>query len=138
MGKAAEIAIEEMDSRIVHVETLNQLLLTELETPSSQLLTFLINGGAHRSPYILSLSFAGIEGETLLIELDQAGFCCSAGAACSSQNTEPSPVLRAFGVPDEYIRGTIRVSFSHHNTEESTYQLAGEIRRIVTKLRELR
>jgi len=138
IGKAAEIAIEEMDSRRVHVETLNQLLLTELATPNSQLLTFLINGGDRRSPYIISLSFAGIEGESLLIELDQAGFCCSAGAACSSKNTEPSPVLKAFGVPDEYIRGTIRVSFSHYNTEESTYQLATEIRRIVTKLRELR
>jgi cysteine desulfurase len=143
MGKAAEIAINEMHQRKVQVERLNEIFCYPFdgdwsypkEPPLSE---FIINGGDRCSPYILSLSFAGIEGETLLIELDQAGFCCSAGAACSSQNTEPSPVLRAFGVPDEYIRGTIRVSFSHHNTEESTYQLAGEIRRIVTKLRELR
>ena len=141
MGKAAEIAIDEMHERQGQVDWLSQIFFYPFDrgwdSPTA-LDGFILNGGAHRSPYILSLSFAGIEGETLLIELDQAGFCCSAGAACSSQNTEPSPVLRAFGVPDEYIRGTIRISFSHHNTEESTYQLAGEIRRIVTKLRKLR
>lgn len=143
MGKAASIATEEHHIRQVHAAGLNEIFCYPFgggwsypkEPP---LRDYIINGGDHRSPYILSLSFAGIEGETLLIELDQAGFCCSAGAACSSQNTEPSPVLRAFGVPDEYIRGTIRISFSHHNTEESTAQLATEIRRIVTKLRNLR
>lgn len=141
MGKAAEIAIDEMHERQGQVEWLSEIFFHPFDRDwyvSTAFDGFIVNGGVRRSPYILSLSFAGIEGETLLIELDQAGFCCSAGAACSSQNTEPSPVLRAFGVPDEYIRGTIRVSFSHYNTEESTYQLATEIRRIVTKLRELR
>ncbi len=132
LGMAAEIAADELHGRQDHASRLNQLLLSELRSGD-----FIINGGDHRSPYILSLSFAGIEGETLLIELDQAGFCCSAGAACSSQNTEPSPVLKAFGVPDEYIRGTIRISFSHHNTEESTYQLATKIREIVERLRRM-
>jgi cysteine desulfurase len=141
MGKAAEIAIDERHERQGQVEWLSEIFFHPCDRDwdgSTALDGCIVNGGDHCSPYILSLSFAGIEGETLLIELDRAGFCCSAGAACSSQNTEPSPVLRAFGVPDEYIRGTIRVSFSHQNTEESTYQLAGEIRRIVTKLRELR
>ncbi|OWU66023.1 MAG: IscS subfamily cysteine desulfurase [Armatimonadetes bacterium Cent15-Ar3] len=143
MGKAAEIAIHETHQRHDHVERLNEIFCCSFEGDFSYpkeppLGEYRINGGDRRSSYIISLSFAGIEGETLLIELDQAGFCCSAGAACSSKNTEPSPVLKAFGVPDEYIRGTIRVSFSHYNTEESTYQLATEIRRIVTKLRELR
>ncbi len=140
MGKAAEIAVEELEFRRNRAEKLNGFLQYEAQIlPATWAVPdFVINGGDHRSPYIHSLSFAGIEGETLLIELDQAGFCCSAGAACSSQNTAPSPVLQAFGVPDEYIRGTIRISFSHHNTEESTYQLATEIRRIVTKLRNLR
>lgn len=133
LGAAASIAEDQIPARYAHALKLNLLFQNELAVKDSRM-----NGGDKRSPFILSISFAGIEGETLLIELDRAGFCCSAGAACSSQNTEPSPVLRAFGVPDEYIRGTIRVSFSHHNTEESTYQLACEIRRIVTKLRELR
>lgn len=141
MGKAAEIAAEETPERLSNAERLSEVFLYAFDGDwdgPTVLDGFIVNGGARRSPYILSLSFAGIEGETLLIELDQAGFCCSAGAACSSQNTAPSPVLQAFGVPDEYIRGTIRVSFSHHNTEESTYQLASEIRRIVSKLRDLR
>ncbi|MEI7577371.1 MAG: cysteine desulfurase family protein [Armatimonadota bacterium] len=141
MGTAAEIANEEIFRRREQVENLNEVFWNVFDwdwDSTNPLKRYLENGGNRRSPYILSLSFAGIEGETLLIELDQAGFCCSAGAACSSQNTEPSPVLRAFGVPDEYIRGTIRISFSHHNTEESTAQLAREIRRIVTKLRNLR
>ena len=141
MGRAAEIAVDEMPERLRKAKWLSQIFFHPFDRDwdgSTALDGFMVNGGNNRSPYVLSISFAGIEGETLLIELDQAGFCCSAGAACSSQNTEPSPVLKAFGVPDEYIRGTIRVSFSHHNTEESTYQLAGEIRRIVTKLRKLR
>jgi cysteine desulfurase len=151
MGKAAELAKDEFEDRLRHVAKLN-LVFDEAIRDYPALIPevlpngwwrlpgpdFRVNGGRRRSSYIHSLSFAGIEGETLLIELDRAGFCCSAGAACSSKNTEPSPVLKAFGVPDEYIRGTIRVSFSHYNTEESTYQLATEIRRIVTKLRELR
>lgn len=142
MGIAASIATEEQHLRQVHVARLNEIFCYPFEGGWSYpkeppLGDFIINGGDNRSPYILSLSFAGIEGETLLIELDQTGFCCSAGAACSSQNTEPSPVLKAFGVPDEYIRGTIRISFSHHNTEESTYQLATKIREIVERLRRM-
>lgn len=141
MGMAAELAAAEIDGRreaITELETWFWHGLEKGDKPHQPPISdYIINGGENRSPYILSLSFAGIEGETLLIELDQAGFCCSAGAACSSQNTESSPVLKAFGVPDEYIRGTIRISFSHHNTEESTYQLAIKIREIVERLRRM-
>lgn len=80
------------------------------------------------SPAILSLSFPGVLGESLVIELDALGFGISSGAACSSHSMEPSHVLTALGVPDEQIRGTIRVSFGLTNTEDSTHSLAEALR----------
>lgn len=80
------------------------------------------------SPAILSLSFPGVLGESLVIELDAYGFGISSGAACSSHSTEPSQVLTALGVQGDQIRGTIRVSFGLSNTEESAHSLAQALR----------
>ena len=65
---------------------------------------------------IISVSFKDINGEGLAILLDYDGFCVSQGSACHSGSSEPSKVLKAIGVPEEYIRGTIRISFSKDNT----------------------
>ena len=88
-------------------------------------------------PHILSLSFAAIHGETLVIEADQAGFAISSGAACSSRSTEPSHVLVALGVDSEWINGTIRISFGRSNTAESSAELGRVLATIVNKLRNL-
>jgi cysteine desulfurase len=133
-GAAAAIGHDEMASNLAQATNLNRTLLAGLGNTTD----WQINGGENRSPHILSLSFAGIEGESLLIELDNRGYCCSAGAACSSHNTEPSAVLVAFGVDPAMIRGTIRVSFGKSNTLLATENLAKEISQIVEKLRSLR
>jgi cysteine desulfurase len=73
--------------------------------------------GAPRLPNTSLLSFRGLEGEALLLRLNQAGFCVSTGSACSTGQREPSHVLRALGVPVEYARGTIRVTSGHPTTE---------------------
>lgn len=79
----------------------------------------------------ISISFKGISGESLLHLLDLKGFCVSTGSACDSVNTQISHVLEAIAVPEEYAKGTIRVSFGKYNTEEEAINLANAINRLI-------
>ena len=134
LGAAAAIAMDEMEQRMEHAKKLKAIVLEAInKIPDSQ-----INGPGAKSPYILNVSFKGIQGETLLIELDQAGYCCSSGAACSSTSKEPSSVLLALGLSPEWVRGTIRISFGKFNTPEAAADLGRDITRIVEKLRALK
>jgi cysteine desulfurase len=72
---------------------------------------------ASRLPNTALLSFRGLEGEGLLLRLNEAGFCVSTGSACSTGQKEPSHVLRAMAVPPDYARGTLRVSLGHHTSD---------------------
>ena len=131
MGVAATIAADEAENDRRTVEELRALALQELEN----LTDFQLNTPRDSSPYIVSLSFLGVEGETLVIELDRAGFSISSGAACSSKSTEPSHVLVALGMDPVWIRGTIRISFGKYNTGAAATALGKELRRVVEKLR---
>lgn len=84
---------------------------------------------------ISSLSFKGIEGEALMLQLDHKGICVSSGSACNSGSLEPSHVLQAMGVPDDYIYGTIRISLSRYTTQEELDYTADCIIEIVNNLR---
>jgi len=131
MGAAAAIAADEQVKNLERVAGLRALVLSAMEkVPDVQL-----NSPVNSSPYIVNLSFLGVEGESLVVELDRAGFSISSGAACSSKSTEPSEVLTALGVPSEWIRGTVRISFGKYNTEAATTSLAKELRTAVEKLR---
>ncbi|HSI72576.1 MAG TPA: aminotransferase class V-fold PLP-dependent enzyme, partial [Fimbriimonas sp.] len=136
MGAAAAIAMDELEVNLEKAATLRSLFLDELAAKSADEL--MIHGGENPSPYILSLSFKGVEGETLLIEADQAGFALSAGAACSSRSSEPSHVLTALGLTDDWLRGTIRISFGRFNTEDATLALAKLLKRTVNRMRGMR
>jgi len=70
-------------------------------------------------PNTVQFSVAGIDGETLLMELDRKGFAVSSGSACDSNRTEPSHVLLAMSVPAETARGAIRVSFGEQNSTQN-------------------
>lgn len=131
MGAAAAVAIDEMEHDRDHAVMLRQTFLQELTGLSD----WQMNGGEDVSPYILSLSFRGVEGEALVVELDQAGYAISSGAACSASNTEPSHVLRALSIPPEWARGTIRISFGRSNSALSVASLAKSVRLFVEKLR---
>lgn len=134
MGAAAEIALSEMAANISHAKALRNRVLDELiDCPRIE-----VNGGPKASPYILSLSFADVEGETLVLELDALGFAASSGAACSSRKVEPSHMLRALGVADDLARGTIRISFGRQNTLEAAENLARAIKETVVYLRKMR
>ena len=80
---------------------------------------FIINGGANRLPGHLSLSFKDCDGETIMHRLDLKNICVSTGSACNSNRTEISHVLRALNVHEDYIRGTIRITFGKENSLES-------------------
>ena len=84
---------------------------------------------------ILNVSFKGIEGESLMLMLDRAGICVSSGSACNSGSLEPSHVLKDMGVPDDYIYGTIRFSFSKFNTLEEIIETEKVLKETVEKLR---
>ena len=84
---------------------------------------------------ILNVSFKGIEGESLMLMLDRKNICVSSGSACNSGSLEPSHVLKNMGVPDDYIYGTVRFSFSEYNTIEEIEFVEKVLLDIVTKLR---
>lgn len=147
-GEAVRLAIEDEENAGTRAYEMRKVVLSELQgvfdwhengmdlPPGAQ--PGLFPPGMSVSPFILSLSFLGIEGETLVIEMDRQGYAISSGAACSSRSTEPSHVLTAMGYPTEWIRGTIRISFGRFNTVDTTYEFAKALAKTVANLRQMR
>ena len=134
MGKAAEISqkrMEEDNRKLLHLrEHLIHRFLREI--PYCR-----INGDRkNRLPGNCNVSFQFIDGGSLLILLDTAGICASAGSACSSGEGASSHVLSAMGIPEEIARGTIRFSIGAQNTLEEIDEAADYVRENVKKLRE--
>ena len=82
-----------------------------------------------------NISFKNIEGEELLLKLDEIGICASAGSACSSGSTSPSHVLVAIGVDWEYAKGSLRITIGEENTKEDIDFLVDNLEKIVRELR---
>jgi cysteine desulfurase len=98
----------------------------------------MLNGDpVQRLPNISNISFTGIEGEGLLINLDMQGIAVSTGSACSSGSLEPSPVIRALGREDAMARGAIRFSFGKYNTQEDVERVLEVLPASVESLRSL-
>lgn len=87
-----------------------------LECLQSNGVDFILNGGENRLPGHLSLSFKDCDGESLMHRLDLKNICVATGSACNSQQTKISHVLQALKVPQDYIRGTIRITFGKENS----------------------
>lgn len=92
----------------------------------------------NRLPNNAHLAFAGVEGESLVLSLDAAGIYCSAGAACSSGDTEPSHVLVAMGIDPHLVEGSVRFTLGKDNTSEQIEYTIEQVARAVNKLRSLR
>ena len=90
------------------------------------------------APGIVNVSFERIEGESLLLLLDGAGICASAGSACSAGSLEPSHVLLSMGIPKEIAQGSLRLSLDHSNTMEEIETALREIGAVVQRLRNMR
>lgn len=135
MGKACELAQAGMEEERTRVPMLRDRLEREIiaAVPNS-----LINGDVeHRLPNTTSIAFEFVEGEAILLLMDQLGICASSGSACTSGSLEPSHVLRAMGVPFTYAHGSIRFSLSRYTTEAEIDFTVREVPPIIKKLREI-
>jgi cysteine desulfurase len=133
-GAACAISNDEEEADSALANQCRSVLLDQL----SGCTDWQINGGAELSPYILSISFLGLEGETLVVELDSLGYAISSGAACSSRSTEPSHVLQALGIEPDWSRGTVRISFGRFNNVHHAEKLGTAMTRTVENLRRFR
>jgi cysteine desulfurase len=130
-GAAAEIAQREMPTESPRLATLRDRLLTGL---TDALPDVTVNGTlTPRLPHNLNLSFAGVDGATLLMSLTDIAI--SSGAACSSASAEPSHVLRAIGVPDNLAKASLRFGLSRFTTAEEVDDVVGRVSEVVTGLR---
>jgi cysteine desulfurase len=87
-----------------------------------------------RLPNTLNMSFKFLEGEAILVLLDQEGICASTGSACTAGSAEPSHVLRAMGVPPDWLQGAVRFSLSRYTTEEEVLSVNQQVPSIVERL----
>ncbi len=133
IGKAAELALDTMGERSKKETELRDYLIERVlkEIPYTRL-----NG--HRSdrlPNNANFCFRFIEGESMLILLDQAGICASSGSACTSGSLDPSHVLLAIGLPHEIAHGSLRLTLSEKNTTEEIDYTVEELKKIIERLR---
>ena len=129
LGKACELAEQNLRAHIEHLKNLREYFILQVQEkiPGAKL-----NGAREeRLPGNANFSFQNIEGETLLFKLDEKGICASSGSACTSGSTTPSHVLTAIGLPSEFAKGTLRISFGEDNTKEDIDFLVAELVKIV-------
>ena len=88
----------------------------------------------NRLPNTLNISFRYLEGESILVLLDQQGICASTGSACTAGSSEPSHVLRAMNVPADWLQGAVRFSLSRFNTEAEVLYVNEKMPAIVQRL----
>lgn len=133
LGKAVEIARGIMNDEMKRQAQLRDEFIKKILTtiPDSRL-----NGSTlQRLPNNINISFKGIEGESILLNLDMYGIAASTGSACSSSSLEPSHVLLAIGLDHELAHGSVRFSLGKHTTAEDLNSVAEILPGIVRKLR---
>ena len=91
----------------------------------------------HHVPGTLNMCFEGIEGESLLLLLDEKGIAASSGSACTSGSLDPSHVLLALGRPHEVAHGSLRLSISEETTEEDVNYIIDSVKEVVEYLRNI-
>jgi cysteine desulfurase NifS len=136
IGKAIELAVEELETEANRLKSLRDRLLNGLveRVPYVK-----VNGpiGEGRMPGNVNVSFIGIEGETLLLDLNDEGIYASTGSACASGSLDPSHVLLAIGLSHGVAHGSLRLSLGSGTTEEDVDYALEIIPRIVNRRREM-
>ncbi len=134
MAAALEEACAHMDENTAKVSALRDRLIAGL----SQIPHSVLNGDpVNRLPSNMNFCFEGIEGESLLLLLDDRGICASSGSACTSGSLDPSHVLLAIGRPHEVAHGSLRLSLCVENTEADVVEILSAVREIVGYLRNM-
>ena len=134
MAAALKESCERMEENSAKVSVLRDRLIEGLEKiPHSAL-----NGDrTSRLPGNVNFCFEGIEGESLLLLLDDAGICASSGSACTSGSLDPSHVLLAIGRPHEVAHGSLRLTVGEYNTVEEIEYILQEVPKVVDYLRSM-
>ena len=133
LGTAAKLAMENMAKRAEKEKELRDYFIDRI---SAEIPYTVLNGHREdRLPNNINFCFRFVEGESVLIMLDQAGICASSGSACTSGAIDPSHVLRAIGLSDEMAHESLRLTLSYENTKEEINTVVGELKRIVERLR---
>ena len=135
MGKAVELAAENMEEKAALIRQLRDYLIEQVleKVPYTRL-----NGHrSHRLPNNANFCFRYIEGEGMLILLDQAGICGSSGSACTSGSLDPSHVLLAIGLPHEIAHGSLRLTLSEETTKEEIDYTVDKLAEIIERLRSM-
>lgn len=134
MAAALKEAVSDMEAAGEKTAALRDILIEGLsKIPHARL-----NGDARRRlPGNVNFCFEGIEGESLLLLLDNKGIAASSGSACTSGSLDPSHVLLALGLPHEVAHGSLRLSISEENTEEEMRYIVDAVREVVEYLRDI-
>lgn len=130
IGKACEIANRNLDIHIRNLKRIRDYYITRLQKEMPNKIR--INGSMeNRLPGNANVSFKGTNASELIFKLDEKNICVSSGSACSSGNSEPSHVLKAIGIPEEYLNCAIRTTFGDNNTFEEINYLINVIKTII-------
>lgn len=134
MATALKETLTDLDEKQVKIQALRDRLIKGLQEIEHSAL----NGDAvNRLPGNVNFCFEGIEGESLLLLLDEKGIAASSGSACTSGDLDPSHVLLAIGRPHEVAHGSLRLTLSEENTAEEVDYMIREIKKIVVYLRDI-
>lgn len=133
LAKALELAVGSLDADAAHMQKLRDTLI---EAVLTQIPGSTLNGDRiRRLPGNAHFSFDGVDGESLLLNLDMHGIAASAGSACSAGSVEPSYVLLAMGVDREQAKSAVRLTLGRHTMPEDIDYVVGTLKTLVEKLR---
>ena len=133
--EAVRIAMEEMENNAKIEIAIRDYLIQRIE---SEIPYVKVNGHrTKRLPNNVNVCFRFIEGESLLIMLDQKGICASSGSACTSGSLDPSHVLLAIGLIHEIAHGSVRLTLSEDTTKEEADYVVDSLKFIVDRLRSM-
>lgn len=132
------VALEEAEREMESVSKKEKALRDKLFEKLSKIPHSKINGDAlNRLPNNFNMSFEGIEGESLILLLNDKGICASSGSACTSGSLDPSHVLLAIGLPHEIAHGSLRLTLSKYTTEEEIDKTIIAVKEVVEYLRKM-
>lgn len=134
LGKAIEIASHNMADESKRISRLRDYLINDLLSIDG---TSLNGSWENRLPNNVNISFEGLEGETLLMMLDNEKICVSSGSACSSLSLEPSHVLLNIGLSEKIAKSSVRFTLGEENSKEQIDYAVSKIKEIVNRLRNI-
>jgi cysteine desulfurase len=135
LARAAELAVDELETEMPRLERLRDHLQRELETRIPD--AVIHAAGAPRAPHILNISVPGTDSESMLMALDMSGVACSSGSACQSGTVDPSHVLEALGVPRELAIAAVRMSLGSLTTDACIERVVQLFPALISKARRL-